>query len=325
MDPIRQDATLLLDRLLSGARQVSVVGHTHPDGDALGSVGAMTAYLAEKRGLTVRGIFPDTPPETLRFLCREDFLYADAQREASLRFIGGSDLVILQDCNNFTRTEALAESLRASLATKILVDHHLNPDRDAFRLVFSTPDVSSASELLYWILLDLPDVAGDARNLPADCLASLMAGMTTDTNNFANSVFLDQLYHNYRENRVRGMGYFQNEGLHITGQGVAYMIATRSVIERFDLREGETEGLVNVPLSIGKVRLSLFLKEDKGYFRVSIRSKRGTSAQQLAVRYFHGGGHENASGGRLFFPEDIPSPEEAAAYIEQVSSAFLNE
>ena len=88
MDPIRQDATLLLDRLLSGARQVSVVGHTHPDGDALGSVGAMTAYLAEKRGLTVRGIFPDTPPETLRFLCREDFLYADAQREASLRFIG---------------------------------------------------------------------------------------------------------------------------------------------------------------------------------------------------------------------------------------------
>ena len=75
MDPIRQDATLLLDRLLSGARQVSVVGHTHPDGDALGSVGAMTAYLAEKRGLTVRGIFPDTPPETLRFLCREDFLY----------------------------------------------------------------------------------------------------------------------------------------------------------------------------------------------------------------------------------------------------------
>ena len=345
MDPIRQDATLLLDRLLSGARQVSVVGHTHPDGDALGSVGAMTAYLAEKRGLTVRGIFPDTPPETLRFLCREDFLYADAQREVSLRFIGGSDLVILQDCNNFTRTEALAESLRASLATKILIDHHLNPDRDAFRLVFSTPDVSSASELLYWILLDLPDVTGDARNLPADCLASLMAGMTTDTNNFANSVFpstlrmaggllaagvdrdgiLDQLYHNYRENRVRGMGYFQNEGLHITGQGVAYMIATRSVIERFDLREGETEGLVNVPLSIGKVRLSLFLKEDKGYFRVSIRSKRGTSAQQLAVRYFHGGGHENASGGRLFFPEDIPSPEEAAAYIEQVSSAFLNE
>lgn len=344
MDGIRLEDILLFDRILSGARQVSLVGHVHPDGDALGCVGAMAAYLAGKRGLNVRGIFPDVPPETLRFLCREDFLYGNRDRDDVLRFIEGSDLVILMDCNSFTRTETLEDALRGSKAVKVLIDHHLNPDRDTFGTVFSTPEVSSASELLYWILVRMPDVAGNARNLPPESAAALMAGMTTDTNNFGNSVFpttlrmaselleagvdrdaiLEQLYHRYRENRVRGMGYFQNEGLHITPQGTAYMIATRELLRRFDLRDGETEGLVNVPLTVGKVRLSLFLKEDNGFFRVSVRSRRGTSAQQLAARYFHGGGHENASGGRLFFPEDIPSPEDAAAYIEKVTGEFLS-
>lgn len=343
MDGIRREDVARLTRILSEARVVSVVGHTHPDGDALGCVGAMLSYLGEIRSLSVKGLFPDTPPETLRFLCREDFLCDDREHEAVLKQIEASDLIILQDCNTFARTEGLEAPLRASKAFKVLIDHHLNPDRDAFQLVFSTPDVSSASELLYYLLLEMDEIAGDASRLPRACAYALLCGMTTDTNNFSNSVYpstlrmasellaagvdrdeiLDLLYHRYRENRVRGMGYFENEGLRITPKGVAYMIATRELLERFDLKDGETEGLVNVPLTIGKVRLSIFLKESDGHFRVSIRSRKGTSAQQLAVRCFHGGGHENAAGGKLFFPGDIAVPSDAATYIETVTDAFL--
>ena len=167
--------------------------------------------------------------------------------------------------------------------------------------------------------------------------------MTTDTNNFANSVFpstlqmasellasgvdrdaiLQQVYQSYRENRVRLMGYMQSENLTLLPGGGAYMILTKAIQHRFDLQEGESEGLVNVPLSIGEVRLSVLLKEDEGHFRVSVRSKKGTSAQQLAQRYFHGGGHENAAGGKLFTGEDIPSPEKAADYVEQALKDFL--
>lgn len=170
-----------------------------------------------------------------------------------------------------------------------------------------------------------------------------MAGMTTDTNNFANSVFpstfrmasdllaagvdrdalLQKLYNSYRENRVRLMGYMQSEQLHILPNGTAYMILTKDIQQRFDIQEGESEGLVNVPLAVKKVKLSVLLKEDNGHFRVSVRSKKGTSAQQLAQQYFHGGGHENAAGGKLFLGEDIPSPEAAPAFVEQVLKAFL--
>ena len=101
------------------------------------------------------------------------------------------------------------------------------------------------------------------------------------------------------------------------------MSLTNAVQERFDLREGESEGLVNVPLSIGAVRLSVLLKETGDHFRVSVRSKKGTSAQQLAAKYFHGGGHENAAGGKIFIGADIPAPEDAPAYLESILHNYL--
>ena len=134
---------------------------------------------------------------------------------------------------------------------------------------------------------------------------------------------LEKIYNQYRENRVRAMGYLQSQCMRITPRGAAYIIAFKDILERFDVQEGETEGLVNVPLAIGKVRISIFLKEDDGHFRVSIRSKEGTSARNLAMEYFHGGGHEKASGGKLYFPEDIPSPAFAAEYIEKVTEEYL--
>ena len=101
------------------------------------------------------------------------------------------------------------------------------------------------------------------------------------------------------------------------------MIATREIQDRFGLEEGETEGLVNIPLSIEQVRMSILLKEGDGQYRVSLRSKKGISAQRCAAAWFNGGGHENASGGKLLWPGDIARKEDAAAYLEMVSKEFM--
>ena len=327
-----------LQALLEAASQVVVLGHVHPDGDALGSTTAMALFLSEKWGKEVSCILPDTPPENLRFILSPaiPYLYHDKDAAAAVEKVKKADLVILQDCNAFNRTEGLEEALKASSARKVLIDHHLNPDAAAFDLVFSTPDISSTCELLYWILKEMGWQPEAAIGAP------LLAGMTTDTNNFANSVYpstfrmasellaagvdrdaiLEKIYWCYRDTRVRLMGYMQNEGLHLLPEGAAYMILTKDIQQRFGLREGETEGLVNVPLSIGKVRLSLLAKEDQGHFRISVRSKRGTSAQNLAREYFHGGGHENAAGGRIL-PGDFSPAQGVQAYIEQILKAFL--
>lgn len=318
--------------MLEKARSVALAGHVHPDGDALGCVTALALYLHRELGKDVTCMFPDAAPENLSFTLNPSLKYLWGETCAA-------DLVILMDCNAFSRTEALSEALGASSAPKVLIDHHLNPDSRSFNLVFSTPEISSASELTFWILKamgwDLKDrEIGEA----------LLTGMTTDTNNFSNSVFpttftmaseliaagidrdaiIRKIYQSYRENRVRLMGYMQFEGLTILPEGAAYMILTKEIQNRFGIREGETEGLVNVPLSINEVRISLLLKEaeEGGHFRVSLRSKKGTSAQQCAVNFFNGGGHENAAGGKLFPGKDLGG-ESLEEYVKKALLSVL--
>ena len=343
---IDTEAVGRLEALLKSGGTVTVTAHTHPDGDALGSVSAFVSYLRERRGKDAVAVLPDSPAATVRPIVPAGvpLLCFDTQPEACLARIAASDLVILLDGNGFSRTEGLQAAFEASTAPKVLVDHHVSPETDRFQVVFSTPDVSSASELLYYVLLELPDIGGDPSRLPADAARALLTGMTTDTNNFANSVYpgtfrmaadliaagvdreavLADLYNRYRENRVRVMGYLQYEAMRITPEGLAYIIATRDILDRFGVEDGETEGLVNVPLSIDRVKMSILLKEEDGHFRVSIRSKKGWSARECAMAHFHGGGHENASGGKLFWPGDIARSEDAAAFLEHVSQVCLS-
>ena len=344
MQAVSQENIRAFREAIQQSTRIAVVGHTHPDGDALGSCTALSLWLAG-RGKAVSCIFPDTPADNLLFILspKVNYLYGDAHAAAARKALEACELLIQLDCNQFSRTEGLAPFLDASSAQKILIDHHLNPDRESFDIVFSTPEISSASELLYWVLKAAEGDTLGPLGLGMTIGTALMAGMTTDTNNFANSVFpstfqmaseliaagvnrdalLQQLYSSYRENRVRLMGYMQYEGLKVLPEGAAYMILTKEIMTRFDLREGESEGLVNVPLSIGAVKLSVLLKEDDGHFRVSVRSKKGTSAQQLAVRFFHGGGHENASGGKLFIGPDIANAQAAEAYVLNALKTFL--
>ena len=300
-------------KLLGNARKVALAGHIHPDGDAIGCVTALALYLERELGKEVVCMFPDALPQSLEFAKNPSLRYLWGNTEAS-------DLIVLMDSNAFSRTGLLEQTLARAAVPKVLIDHHLNPDTDSFNLVFSTPDISSASELTFWILKALGWDLNDR-----EIGGALLAGMTTDTNNFANSVFpstftmaseliaagvdrdaiLRDIYFSYRENRVRLMGYMQHEGLKILPEGASYMILTKEIQKRFDFREGESEGLVNIPLSIKDVRLSLLLKEDDDHYRVSLRSKKGTSAQRCAMTFFNGGGHENAAGGKLFPERDL--------------------
>lgn len=336
MDRIDARKTEELQALLRSAENIVTVSHTHPDGDAVGSSLGMAGWLRSlgKKAVT---LFPDPVPETLAFMLDEEdrancLIHSEspAAAEAALR---QADLIFCLDFPSPSRTEGLAEVLRQAPAPKVLIDHHPGPEEDAFRLCFSETRISSASELVFWVL----DALG--AELPLKAATALMTGMTTDTNNFGNSTFpstfemasrllergvdregiLSAINQSYEERRLRAMGMLLDRGMVITPDGVAYMILDAATIRSYGLQDGDTEGFVNLPLAVRKVRMSLLLKQEKGHFRVSIRSKRGVSANRCAQRWFHGGGHEMAAGGKLFFPEDIPSPDGAAAYIEKVT------
>jgi len=332
-----------LAQTLSSRKRAAIVVHTHPDGDAIGSGLGMLHFLKEARGMDARLIIPDAAPSTLDFLCKgEEIINAEESPKEASEALENCDLLVVQDMNAFSRAEALEPALKKSKAAKILIDHHLNPDEDAFDLVFSMNGISSASELLFWVLLELPEVDGKAENLPQKTRISLFTGMTTDTNNFANSVYpstlemaslllqagtdrdyiLEEIYHRNREQMLKAQADMLLNHLVIRPDGLSYMIMTSEMFDSYGLLEGETEGLVNLPLSLDKVKVSILLKEAKGlgHYRVSIRAKKGWSANALATKHFHGGGHELAAGGKLFFPQDIADKTKAAAFLDGISA-----
>lgn len=341
--------TSRLDAAIEAASVISVISHIRPDGDAIGSSIAMLKYL-QNRGKDVRIVYSDRIPDTLSFMdCLNEGEILTAEEngiDACSDVLAKSDLLICLDFNLFSRTGDLADILRESNAVKVLIDHHLYPESELFDIVFSEPERSSACELLYYVLLSMPDVGGDPAALPKESATALMTGMTTDTNNFSNSTspstfamasglleagvdrdaVISNIYNSYRESRIRLMGYLLHENLKITPEGVAYMILLKDVVSRFGIKEGESEGFVNIPLAIADVKISIFVKEDEdGVCRVSLRSKKGWSSNKLAMRYFHGGGHECASGGKILCPEDVESLEGLEQFVADTVRIFFKE
>lgn len=333
--------------IITKAEKIAIVSHMKPDGDAIGSTSGMYHFLGMLGKEHRKIVLPHRAPGYLDFLydkamIKDTIVYEHKPRPA-IKAIAESDLIICLDFNAFHRTDALEGALQESSATKILIDHHLNPDREKFDLIFSETEISSASELTYQILMKTPIIDGDAKKLPARAAEALMTGMTTDTNNFANSVFpstlrmaselieagvdrgmiISNLYNQYKETRLRLMGVVLKDLMTITPDGVAYIILNKDILKEYYIEDGDTEGFVNLPLSIAKVKMSIMLKEDGDKVRVSIRSKRGVSANRCSQLHFNGGGHENAAGGRLFMPQDIKNIEEAAAYIEKHTHTFM--
>ena len=329
------------ESMLEASSRIAVVTHTRPDGDAVGSASAIVCLL-RGRGKDAALLLPDGYPDNLAFVigetCEGHVMLCDRDSESVRAWITGSDLVIGLDFSTFGRAEGMQETLRTSRAAKILIDHHISPEEEDFDLVFSETEISSTCELLFDILVSTSEAGGDASKLPMPVLRALLTGMTTDTNNFANSVFpstfemasrmleagvdrdgiLAELYNRNRENRLRMTGHLLKDNMRIFPNGVSCIVVRRADIEEYDMKY-----MGGLPDHIDKVRMSIFLREDEGFFRVSIRSKRGTSAFRLASTRFHGGGHEQAAGGRLYFPGDIADASMAEAFLERITDDYF--
>ena len=313
------DQLAQMDQLISTAQSVLVVCHKSPDGDAIGSSLGMAEYLRQ-RGKDVTVVVPDQYPDFLHWLPNsEKIVRYDKHPGKCDMLFKIADLIVCLDFNTPSRVEDMEPALVSSPARKILIDHHLKPDVDA-DLVISQPEASSASELVFrvvWQLGGFPEL-GKAFAIPVYC------GMMTDTGGFTfNSTrpeiffiigelltkHIDKdkiyrnVYHNYSYDRIRLMGYVMYEKLvYLPEYHASYYAITREEQKRFNFIKGDAEGLVNIPQQIKGLKLSISLREDTekpNLVWVSLRSVDDFPCNLVAERFFNGGGHLNASGGRL--------------------------
>jgi phosphoesterase RecJ-like protein len=307
--------------LLSTPQKIVITTHHRPDGDAMGSSLALFNYLKLK-GHEAAVIVPSEYPEFLDWLPGTSLVKnGGANKAEAEKVIAAATVIFCLDFNWMSRIESLEKPVRSSTAVKVLIDHHLEPEK-AFDHVFSYPEASSTCELIYQFI----EALGDKSIINKPIAECIYTGIMTDTNSFRFSSMksdthriiaglMDAGAENYKihenvydtslENRLRLLGYCLKEKLQVFYEyNTAFVAISQSELDMFNFKPGDTEGVVNYALSIKGIRLAAFFSERDSEVKISFRSKGDFSVKDLSSKYFSGGGHKNASGGMSKEPLD---------------------
>lgn len=302
--------------LLSNPKKMVILTHFKPDADALGSSLGLARYL-QKKNHTVQVITPSDYPDFISWMAGNDdvvvFQPEKPQKSASL--IEDADIIFCLDFSNLNRINDLGEMVRRSSAKKVLIDHHLEPEKFSD---FEQWDCTAAStaELVYELIVEL----GDASYIDEDIANCLYAGIMTDTGGFrhsntthkvfkiagelvgagANPYQVSKLVYDTNSiERLRLMGYVLGQKLQILPEyRTAYIVLSAEELKRYSSQTGDTEGLVNYGLSIKGIKLSVLISDRKDSIKLSFRSLGKFSVNDMARAHFSGGGHRNAAGGQ---------------------------
>lgn len=310
--------------LLASPKRIFITTHHKPDGDALGSILALMHYLV-KKGHTVYAVSPSEVPEFLSWMPGiEQVINYEAETKKVAQLLLVSDLIVCLDFNDFGRVKYMQPLLAGATQEKILIDHHLFPAA-YFTYGMSDPDKSSTCEMVY----DFINLMGDNALIDATIGTCIYTGTMTDTGSFRfpvttsavhlmiadligkgvkHSLIHEQVYDSWTEKRMRFLGMVLKDNMEIFRDRSAGLIAiSQQDMQNYGIQTGDTEGLVNYPLSIEGIRFSTLIMERKDGIKLSFRSKGDFDVNTFARQYFDGGGHFNASGGQSSqdFPETI--------------------
>jgi phosphoesterase RecJ-like protein len=319
-----------LKELLSSPKNIAIVAHKSPDGDAIGSSLGLYHYLVSK-GHEVEVIMPNDYPTFLKWMPGTDKIVVHEGSEARAEgLINAADVLFCLDFNTPSRAFGLEDVIQRSDNVKVMIDHHPQPDgfvdfmlsdtsscstaqlvhRFAGMMGDSIPNKESAECLYCGIMTDsgsfrFPSVNAETHRVVADFLE--LGVKQDEVYNLVNS--------SSSENRLRLLGYCIDDKLTVLdGLSTAFITLTMEEKKRFHFQQGDTEGTVNYPLSIEGVNFSAIFIEAEGYIKISFRSIGSFDVNEFARAHFEGGGHRNAAGAR----SDLPMQETIDKFVSLV-------
>lgn len=331
---IEQNKVDQFSKWLEESEQIVIIAHVGPDGDAVGSTLGLYHFLLTI-GKKATIIVPNAFPEFLQWMPgSEDILLYDQQKKAADKLLADAQIICCLDFNAIKRVDKMSDAVALSPARKMMIDHHLHPE-DFCSIIMSYPKISSTSELVFRLIYRM-DGFERMSKAAAECIYT---GMMTDTGGFtynsnnseiyfiisqllSKGIDKDEIYrkvfNTYSESRLRLMGYLLYSKMKVYPTRHAAMISlTQKEAKEFNYIKGDSEGFVNIPLTVRGVNFSVFFREDTELIKVSLRSVGDFPCNQLAAEYFGGGGHLNASGGEFY-----GTMEEAIATLEKALEKY---
>jgi len=303
---------------ISRTRKAVIITHFKPDADALGSSLGLAGFL-KKKGHKVQVITPSDYPSFLAWMPGNEEVLALSKESADLEkkaadLIAKANVIFCLDFSGLNRISVLGDMVRKSKAKKVLIDHHLDPEK--FADFVQWDELSASTSGLVFELIKELDEESQVDEGIANCL---YAGLMTDTggfrhNNTTQKEFLMAselvgmganpsevarlIYDNSTLERLRLTGYVLTEKLQVLPEyRTTYMTISSAELKKFGSQTGDTEGLVNYGLSIHGIRLAVLMYDRKEEIKLSFRSIGSFSVNEFARKHFEGGGHRNAAGG----------------------------
>ena len=324
-----------LKTTILNASLVSIVTHKNPDGDAIGSSLGL-ANLLKKQGINTKVIIPNAFPIFLNWMEGvNDILDWEKSTIKSNDLLSSSDVIFCLDFNASHRIGGVEKAVLNSSATKVMIDHHLEPEGFC-DYILSNTSASSTAELVHQFICEL----GFQNDIDQSIGEPLYCGIMTDTGSFKfpsttgnthdvvsdlikrgtdNSKVHQLVYDSSSIARLKLIGHCLNE-MEILSDIVTIFTLSQATHESLHLKKGDNEGIVNYGLSIKSVQVSAFFREDTDIIKISFRSKGDIDVNLFARTYFNGGGHKNAAGG--VSEENL---ENTVKYFKDSITTFLND
>ena len=329
-----------LKSFLSTPKNIVIVPHRNPDGDAMGSTLALCQYFnAKQHKATV--VAPNEYPAFLQWLptSKENVILFDKQNKQAKRAINNSDIIFLLDFNALHRVgDDMANTLEKYTNDFAMIDHHQQPD-DVATYLYSDTSICSTAQMVYHFI----DMLDDVKSITKDMATCLYTGIMTDTGSFrfrsttstTHRIIADLIDKGAENDKIHSQVYDANSysRLLLLGQALsnmkafpeyktAYITLSEEEKKRFNYKKGDTEGVVNYALSLKDINFAAIFIEDveQKIIKISFRSKGNFSVNKFARNYFDGGGHDNASGGK-----SVKSLDETVAYFESLLPTYKNE
>lgn len=303
--------------VLNSAKNIVLISHLNPDGDAFGSALGMYCFLKNLSVETVTYISPTDYADFLTWMPHSDkiLVYDQKNKEVADNLITTADMIFCLDFSSVSRMKEMQSVVINAKGKKIIIDHHEQPESFA-DLLFWDQQASSTCELVIRFIEDL----GQSDLIDQETATCLYTGLLTDTGSFKYSSTTPQvhkiasfllekgvnptevnrkLFDNNTIDRLQFLGYVLNKKMvYLPEFRVCYIALTEKELKKYNSKSGDTEGIVNYGLSIAGVVVSAIFIEKEGIIKISFRSIHDFSVADIARDYFEGGGHKNAAGGK---------------------------
>jgi len=307
-----------LRQYLLEPRNIVVTNHVNPDGDAMGSALAMQMLLS-KQGHSASVIVPNDYPHFLKWLpSKKDVIVFENEKDKSESLIHTSDLVIVLDYNALHRSGPMQSTLEVFTGKFLMIDHHQQPGEFAEWIISDTTKCSTA-QMVY----EFAEQFGLLSFMDTAIAENLYTGIVTDTGSFRFSsttatthkitahllelgVKPDSVYNNIFDansvSRFKLLGCMLENMKVFQSKHSVILYLSEEDQAKHNFRKGDSEGFVNYGLSIEGITFAVFIREEKGFCKISLRSKGDLDVNQISRQNFNGGGHKNAAGGLVEKP-----------------------